>query len=304
MLPTAQYTVTGELETTFTTAICRSSNLQALLDRNDVTSDTQPLIDAFTRVTNEDHRGTRLADEIHHPPTKPPRNINLSDGFHRLLVSFLNRRFQTMRYTTQWGSPWFVPGVVLELDKVSIRGVIYASSKSLPRDSHVIFRKPGDPTLRAGKIDAIFSTPHPGANCEETKITCLVIQEWLPVMEAALQKPYQEFGFAGGFLCHNNFVGAVSILDVNGVVCHFAKTFFGKRDSDIFHVLPLNKVGLEIMLYRCRFLNLSLPLRCSIPTRSHWQGISTRSINDAHRLSCSIIHIRNSNNRTHFYQSG
>jgi hypothetical protein len=187
-----------------------------------------------------------------------------------------------MRYTTQRGSPWFVPRVVLQLDKVSIGGVVYASAKSLPRDSNVIFRKPGDLTLRAGKIDAIFSSPHPGADCKEMKVTCLVIREWIPVKEAALQKTYQEFGFAGGFLCHNNLVGTVTILDVNDVVCHFAKTFLRKYDGDIFHVLPLNKVGLKNLLSRCRFSNLSSHLRCSIPTRSRWRGISTHSTNNAH----------------------
>lgn len=194
-----------------------------------------------------------------------------------------------MRFTTQRGSPWFVPRDVLELDKVSIRGVVYASTKSLPRDSNVIFRKPGDSTLRAGKIDVIFSSPYPGADYEEKKVTCLVIQEWLPVKEVASQKTYREFGFAGGFLCHNNFVGAVSILGVDNVVCHFAKTFLEKRDGDIFHVLPLNKVGLKITLYPCRLSNPSFPLRCSTHTRSRWTGTFTRSINASiNGLACFV----------------
>lgn len=199
-------------------------------------------MDAFTKITNEDHRGTRLADEIHHPPTKPPRNLHLPDAVHQLLVSFLNQQSQTSRYTAAWESPWFVPRVVLELDKLSIRGVVYASAQSLPRDSNVIFRKPGDPTPRAGKINTIFSSSHLRTDYEEIKVTCLVVEEWLPVTDAASQQTYQQFGFAGGFLCLNRVAEAVSILDVDGVICHFAKTFLEQHGDDVFHVLPLNKV--------------------------------------------------------------
>ena len=236
-------TVTGEMEATFTTAICRSSNLQAILARDDIADDTQPLIDAFTKIANEDHRGTRLADEIHHPPTKPPRSLNLPDVVYQLLVSLLNRRSQTLRYTTAGGNAWFVPRIVLELDKVSIRGVVYASARSLPRDSNIIFRKPGDPKLRVGRIHTIFTSSHLGTDRLEKKVTCLVVEEWVPVTDTTSQQTYQQFGFAGGFLCQNRFLEVVSVVEVGDVVCHFAKTFLGQRNGDVFHVLPLNKVG-------------------------------------------------------------
>lgn len=236
-------TVTGEMEATFTTSICRSSNLQTILARDDITSAARPLIDAFTKIATEDHRGTRLADEIHHPPTKPPKNLTLSHTVHQLLVSLLNQRSQTLRYTTTWDSTWYVPRTVTELDKVSIRGVVYASVRSLPRDSNIIFRKPGDPKLRVGRIHTIFSSPYVGTNHLETKVTCLVVEEWLPVADVNSQQTYQQFGFAGGFLCQNRVAEVASVVEVDNVVCHFARTFLGQRDGDIFHVLPLNKVG-------------------------------------------------------------
>lgn len=213
-----------------------------MLDRDDITSDAQPLIEAFTKISNEDHRGTRLADENHHAPTKPPRNLYLPDIVHQLLVLSLNRRYQTTRYTTTWDSPWFVPQTVLKLDKLSIRGVVYASAESLPRDSNVIFRKPGDPTLRIGKIVIIFSSSHREANYRERKFTYLVVEEWVPVADPAAQQTYQQFGFAGGFLCQNRVAEMVSVIEGEGVVCHFAKTFLGEWGGEIFHALPLNKV--------------------------------------------------------------
>ena len=233
-------TVIGEMETTFVTAICRNANLQAVLDREDITKDAKLLIDAYTKVANEDHRGTRLADETHHPPTRPPKKMELAQPVYQLLVQTLNQRFQTTNYTATWGDPWFVPRSVLELDKVSIRGVIYATAKSLPRDSNVIFRKPGDPKLRVGKITTIFSSSHPGTNClAVAKANFTVVEEFPLVVDAASQRTYQQFGFAGGFLCQNTPSDAVHLVEVGDVVCHFAKTSMG---GNIFHVLPLNKV--------------------------------------------------------------
>lgn len=238
----AHSVIVGELEATFITAICRNANLQAVLDRGDIPSGAKPLVDAFTRVTNEDHRGTRLADETHHPPARPPKKIELSQPIYQLLVQLLNQRSQPANYTTTRDDPRFVHRSVLELDKISIRGVIYATTKSLPRDSNVIFRKPSDPTMRPGKVTVIFSSSHPGTGRSTVKANFLVIEEYLPVANAASQRTYQQFGFAGGFLCQNTPSDVVHLVEVGDVVCHFAKTFVGHRDGDEFHALPLNKV--------------------------------------------------------------
>ena len=179
---------------------------------------------------------------MHHPPTKPPKGLCLSDSVHQLLALFLNRRYQTTRYTTKCDNPWFVQRTVLKLDKLSIRGIIYASAESLPRDSNIIFRKPGDRTLRIGNINTIFSASYRQASYQEAKITCLVMEDWSPVMDTAAQRTYQQFGFAGGFLCRNEVVEMMSVVEEGDIVCHFAKTFLGQRNGEIFHALPLNKV--------------------------------------------------------------
>ena len=239
---TTHPTVAGELEATFTTAICRNANLQAVLDREDIPSDARPLIDAFTKVSNEDHRGTRLADEIHHPPTRPPKQLELTQSTYQRLVQLLNQRSQTTNYTTTPGDPWFVPRSVLELEKIAIRGVIYATAKSLPRDSNIIFRKHGDSIMRVGKITTIFSSSHPGTDRLTVKTNFAMIEERLPVMDDTSQRTYQQFGFAGGFLCRSTPSGPTHLVEVGDVICHFAKTFLGHWGGDEFHALPLNKV--------------------------------------------------------------
>jgi hypothetical protein len=61
-------------------------------------------------------------------------------------------------------------------------------------------------------------------------------------MDLATQQTYQQFGFAGGFLCQNKVAETATVIADDDVVCHFAKTFLGQWNSEVFHALPLNKV--------------------------------------------------------------
>ena len=233
----------GELEATFTTSVCQSSNLQALLDRGDLPEAAGPLLSAYDTVSNEDHRGTRLADELHHPPTKPPISVELREETYRLLLITLNQRYQTTWYTSRDGGSSVIPRVVLELDKVSIRGVIYASSRVLPRDSDIIFRREGGSGSRVGSIKSIFRLSHPTPAGPSATTIFLLIEQYFPVTDQAMQSTYTRFGFAGGFLCHNRKRSGFHITSSENIICHFAKTVLPQADDDLMHVLPLNKVG-------------------------------------------------------------
>ena len=130
------------------TSVCRSSNLQALIDTCDRPDQAEPLFTAYDTVVSEDHRGTRLSDEDHHPPTKPPRWETLTDVFYQYLLLALNEKFGTTWYTSGGGT---VTRRVEQLEKISIRGVVYARKSSLPRDSNVLFRRLGGSTSRVGE---------------------------------------------------------------------------------------------------------------------------------------------------------
>jgi len=223
-------------------AVCRSSNLQGIISSTNLPSQIEPLLDTFHKVADEDHRGTRLADETHHPPTKPPRPVTLAQDIRTAIVLFLNRKYRTNKYTADRGQ-WSVPRTALALDKVSIRGVIYASEKALRRDSNVIFCRVGGSSHRAGRIDSIFSlscvTPDSGSPVSTS--TLLVIREWGIVEDKDAQQRYRQFGFAGGFLCWNRTVN-VHLVEADNIVSHHARTSLGQQESEYFHVLPLNKV--------------------------------------------------------------
>src|ERR1700679_4012329 len=135
---------------------CRTANLKWMMQEQKI-DPVRPLVEAFSKISNEDHRGTRLADEAHFPPNRPPKMVTLHPSIHNLLLQLID------------GTP--TAGVIspntsdaLELEKVSIAGVIYAKEKSIPRDSNIIFRRPGGLSNRVGRIKSIFQPScQPGA---------------------------------------------------------------------------------------------------------------------------------------------
>ena len=218
------------------TSVCRSSNLQALLDHPNLPEEVEPLRSAYKAVANEDHRGTRLADESHHPPTKSPLSKTLSPDEYQLLLQVLDRKFGTTMYTRR---PSLAPIEVQDLSKLSIRGVIFASAETLPRDSNVLFKAHDGSRSRVGSIRSIF---HFKLQHRGIKMTYLHIQEHSPFSNETAQRVYTQFGFAGGFLCHVNKWIGFHLIEPTDVICHFAKTLLRNNDG-IMHVLPLNKVS-------------------------------------------------------------
>ena len=178
----------GDLEATFTMTACRTANLEWMVQSRDIPDSAKPLVDSFMKVSTEDHRGTRLADEMHIPPVQTPRGTKLDSKVHALLLQLV----QDMRISH--GLHQISPDV-LELDKISISGVIYASDKSLPRDSNIIFRRPGGFSERVGRIKLIFQSE----NSALFGMTFLVASQHKLIADPA-QNIYRRFGFAGGFL--------------------------------------------------------------------------------------------------------
>jgi hypothetical protein len=208
---------------------CRAANVEWMMHRPDIQRYIKPLAERFFKVSNEDHRGTRLADENHFPPNKPPREVTLDARVHETLI-----RLTVGAFTAAALLP---PPNALELEKISISGVIYASEKSLPRDSNIIFRRPGGSSSRAGRIKLIFQSDY------QTGVTFLVVSQYGLIAAAHPQNVYKRFGFAGGFLCDTEEDGRLLVVRTDDVVCHFARTTLVPREDNLMHVLPLNSVG-------------------------------------------------------------
>jgi hypothetical protein len=239
----------GELEATFMTSVCRSSNLQALVDACNLPKQAEPLLTVYASVVNEDHRGTRLADEVHHPPTKPPCSEVLDNEYYQLLLLMLNKKFGTAGYSSSGGQLFSVTRNVQQLEKVSIRGVVYACAKSLPRDSNVLFRRSGGSSSRVGTIWSIFRLQHPTPDGFMMEATYILVREFLQLSDEAMQSKYTQFGFAGGFLCHSEKWSRFHVIELHDVVCHFAKTMIRHSGGNVMHVLPLNKVRIPFFMH-------------------------------------------------------
>ena len=224
------------------TSVCRSSNLQALVDACDLPEQAKPLLTAYESVVNEDHRGTRLADEDHHPPTRPPRSEALDNEHYQLLLQTLDKKFRTAGYTSGGDEAFSVTRRVTQLEKFSIRGVVYAREKSLPRDSNVIFRRLCGLSARVGRIWSIFRLQHPAPGGSVITATYVLVREYSPFPDELVQAQYKQFGFAGGFLCHGEKWSRFHIVELTDIICHFAKTPIRHDDTNLIHVLPLNKV--------------------------------------------------------------
>ena len=176
----------GELEAMFTMSACRTANLEWIMQEQGLQDSIRPLVEKFSKISNEDHRGTRLADEVHFPPNKPPKTVKLDPDVHQPLLQLVNS-LPTMDSHSH-GSLY-----VLELEKVSISGIIYASEKSLPRNSNIIFWRPGGSCDRVGRVKLIFQSGH------QPRVTFLAVSQHKLIANADPWNVYQRFGFAEDF---------------------------------------------------------------------------------------------------------
>ena len=223
----------GDLEATFTMTACRTANLEWMMHTANVSDHIRPLVDEYLRVSNEDHRGTRLADENHFPPQKPPQDATLEPPIHKLFLDLINGVPSLASHRLL--EP--ITSDVLTLEKVSISGVIYAQEESLPRDSNIIFRRPGGSSDRVGRIKQIFQSKHIVSG-----LTLLVVAQHKLIADPIAQGAYGRFGFAGGYLCDHREDGRRYVIRSTDVICHFARTPLVWEGETLMHALPLNSV--------------------------------------------------------------
>ena len=203
------------------------------MQAENISDDVRPLVDAFLKVTNEDHRGTRLADEHNFPPQKPPQNATLEPRIHKLFLRWI-RDFPTL---ARFNALVPITPNVVELEKISISGVIYARESSLPRDSNVIFRRAQGSSERVGRIKQIFQSER-----VVPRVTFLVVALLRRIADPTAKDTYGRFGFAGGYLCDPKEDDRQYVISTADVVCHYAKTPLLWKNEAVIHALPLNSV--------------------------------------------------------------
>lgn len=136
------------MEATFMNSICRSANLRAILDDHRVAETVMDLIQLFQEVSKEDVRGTHLSDLMDRnessllPLNQAYKESALTETTHSLLVAFLNLVHRKAIYSsTKSGGGIYLNRTAAWIKKITIRGVAYATSRAVLRDSRIIYHQ-------------------------------------------------------------------------------------------------------------------------------------------------------------------
>ena len=254
----------------------REANLQALLeDDSEVSSQVGDLVDMYKGILAEDVRGTRLAhmiDAVHLTQQTADivydessvRESNLPHDILAAFGQFLRCKHPELKGTdTAEGSSTAVTSPNAKvLDKFSLRSVQYSTASRRTRDSHISFRTPYlQPEMcepphssRPGQIMHIFLHSHvpiprypaPPGQCHHQSVYVCVrpyapLQPTLEPELRTIDQTYRRFGFAGGFLCRNDFMPPI-IIEPSGIISHVAVTPLTIGGHDVLHILPMDRV--------------------------------------------------------------
>lgn len=229
----------GELEATMLTHSARYSNVCALLeDDDDLRRNMTQLINTTESIKNKDLHGFNLSAIL--SPSKTGFDIPRHAQAIRLHPDL------TVPLKTLQDNLAIVPlSDPFELQHISHLGVRFAAFRSRNfRDSSIIFTPPsadisGHCEIPA-VIQAIFAQQCRNREGHITVEVFLLLDEYRRIMDDGAHDPYVEFGFAAGYLCHQQPVGH-RIIALRHIKCHFISTVI--VETSYLHVLPMDKVS-------------------------------------------------------------
>lgn len=128
--------------------------------------------------------------------------------------------------------------------KLRIRGVLYQTDGSSPRDSNIIVGDQIQGTWSAGKIQQIVTHTLDGNDIKNTTTTFLVVRAFKPLTaDDLLYDGFRQYPYAGGRLFYAEMQERLDIATPDDVLCHFALTHRQVEGitQDCIHVLPLDR---------------------------------------------------------------
>ena len=254
----------GELELTFMRSSAREAKLHAILfDHGEVCKCVNELAKTYQAFLAEDVHGTCLAHMIDMSQlTQHPdlifnemclRDTILPNAVILPFLWFLSQKHATTIHSTNKSPAFLILPRAKFLDKFSFRGVQYSTASSRTHNSHILFR-PGRPDSseslanpEPGQIIHTFLHTEVHTHCaqEDEGQVCnssiyLCIRPYMPVQPelSDIDKSYQRFGFAGGFLSPR--VG--TLVSKQGVKAAFRLGMEGKCDVPDSYSRPLAQV--------------------------------------------------------------
>lgn len=232
-------------------SMCRAANLRALLQNEKIKSQAEELIETFKEIEVENTRGTLVADIVD-PEVEKSRHVYaksrlLDDLNYGRLITYLNRhyRHRGIHYSADRFHGIWVSREGHQMKKIFIKGVAYAASDILRRDSHIIFQRVRSVVKYPGQITNIFSHVHHAPDgTAVTKLYLLVMSFRILSPSEEHLDPYRAFGFAAGYICHEE-TEPTELLEASAVVSHCARTRVQIPGAGSFmHILPLDQVSL------------------------------------------------------------
>lgn len=262
------------MESTFINQACRAANLQSILRNGLVQSAMGRVIDAYTKIANEDSRGTRirdaftlkeLTDEIG-IPSKPPVVEPLADGVFSALLGYLNQLHGNILYVderTASRSPYqyFLHRISTTCNRVRIGGVSFQPEHCSPKDSNIVYSDHLDPCqVHAGRIVSIFL--HRRSTLAGTRIeaTYVAVRRLVPLRQDDQKHDNFRRYKDGGTLYYDSYKKDVDVVLPKDILCHFARTPITLLpiERPCVHVLPLDRVRL-ILLIGWEYVLISQP---------------------------------------------
>lgn len=129
-----------------------------------------------------------------------------------------------------------------ELPQVSHLGVRFAAFATQNfRDSSIIYNLPFTDGHRGvpAVIQAILAQRCSNHLGQTTIEVFLLVEEYRRIADNGMADPYTAFGFAAGYLCHQQSIGH-HLIGLRHVVSHFVSTPIA--DTGYLHVLPMDRV--------------------------------------------------------------
>ncbi|KAI0042377.1 hypothetical protein FA95DRAFT_1500162 [Auriscalpium vulgare] len=237
----------GDMEKTMYERFCMGQKLRQIMHRNRLGEELQHLLPAYSRVSSGDVRGTFLNDMLAMEETSssisditPPdqSEVPIPDDILRLLVPQLS-------VTDAAGRKRAPRKSYVRRMQIRMRGVLFHTFSSAPRDSFVAIGTSGMDDWRPARIASIIQHTQVLSRVPETTTVFFLVQTFKPLSEEdAAHDPYRRFPIAGGRLYYDRMEETSLLVPVKDVICHIAMTpmrWEGIEESCI-HALPIDRV--------------------------------------------------------------
>ncbi len=168
---------------------CRAANLRPLLRDTTVQRAIEEVIAAYSKISNEDPRGTRVRDAFTWMktvamagiPAKSAKPLDLTLPLYRSLLHLLNAEIGYPLYVDRYTlvrreTEHFLSQTIIDCEQIQIGGVRYKPHIKSSKDCNVVYHASGQQQPLAGRITRIFLHTRSLTEGGSTQETFIAIQ--------------------------------------------------------------------------------------------------------------------------------